>query len=70
MVDSLEAAAAAAPPAGPREKMQHDGKEYDYVFRIDVKDDEPPLPLPFNLSGAFCALSCVHATVPLYSSVT
>ncbi|TNY19859.1 phospholipase A-2-activating protein [Rhodotorula diobovata] len=50
VVDSLEAAAAAAPPAGPREKMQHDGKEYDYVFRIDVKDDEPPLPLPFNLS--------------------
>ncbi|GAA5996468.1 uncharacterized protein JCM10292_007629 [Rhodotorula paludigena] len=29
-------------------KMEHEGKEYDYVFQIDVKDDEPPIPLPFN----------------------
>lgn len=32
--------------------MLHDGVEYEYVFQIDVKDDEPPLPLPFNLEGA------------------
>ncbi|GAA5890265.1 hypothetical protein JCM6882_008775 [Rhodosporidiobolus microsporus] len=38
---------ASAPPAPPR--LVHDGVEYDYVFSIDVKDDEPPLQLPFNL---------------------
>ncbi|BGP38120.1 hypothetical protein JCM10449v2_002047 [Rhodotorula kratochvilovae] len=36
-------------PAQPRAKMEHEGREYDYVFAIDVKDDEPPLNLPFNL---------------------
>ncbi|BGP30238.1 hypothetical protein JCM10296v2_001990 [Rhodotorula toruloides] len=33
----------------PREKMLHEGVEYDYVFQVDVKDDEPPIPLPFHL---------------------
>ncbi|GAA5929549.1 hypothetical protein JCM3775_002372 [Rhodotorula graminis] len=50
VVQQAEAAgedAAPAPP--PPTKMQHEGKEYDYVFRIDVKDDEPPLELPYNL---------------------
>ncbi|GAA6001146.1 hypothetical protein JCM10207_007431 [Rhodosporidiobolus poonsookiae] len=40
-------APASGPPAPPR--MEHKGTMYDYVFQIDVKDDEPPLPLPYNL---------------------
>jgi len=35
-----------------KEKMVHEGKEYDYVFQIDVSDDSPPIPLPYNLEGA------------------
>ncbi|KAI3404085.2 DOA1 [Candida oxycetoniae] len=27
-----------------------DGREYDYVFDVDIKDGEPPLKLPFNLN--------------------
>lgn len=40
--------------------MLHEGVEYDYVFHIDVKDDEPPIPLPFNLEGALesSAVTC------------
>lgn len=42
-----------APPDGLTSppKMEHEGKDYDYVFQIDVKDDEPPIPLPFNREG-------------------
>ncbi|GAA5915535.1 hypothetical protein JCM5296_001753 [Sporobolomyces johnsonii] len=36
-------------PLAPSSKMEHDGQQYDFVFQIDVKDDEPPIPLPFNL---------------------
>ncbi|WFD30442.1 hypothetical protein MSPP1_001461 [Malassezia sp. CBS 17886] len=32
----------------PSQKKTHDGKEYDYVFDVDVKDDAPPLKLPYN----------------------
>ena len=35
-----------------KKKMVHEGIEYDYVFQIDVSDDSPPLPLPYNLEGA------------------
>lgn len=31
-------------------KKEHDGKEYDYVFDIDIEDGKPPLKLPYNLS--------------------
>lgn len=30
-------------------KVFHQGKDYDYVFDVDIKDGEPPLKLPFNL---------------------
>ncbi|GAA5829533.1 hypothetical protein JCM11251_000195 [Rhodosporidiobolus azoricus] len=40
------ASTSASAPAPPR--MVYDGTEYDYVFSIDVKDDEPPLQLPYN----------------------
>lgn len=32
------------------QKKQHEGKEYDYVFDIDIEDGKPPLKLPYNLS--------------------
>lgn len=30
-------------------QVTHKGKEYDYVFDVDIKDGEPALKLPFNL---------------------
>ncbi|KAL1130148.1 hypothetical protein AAG570_013086 [Ranatra chinensis] len=29
-------------------KVMHDGKEYDYVFNIDLEDNKPPIKLPYN----------------------
>lgn len=29
-------------------KTMHQGKEYDFVFSVDIKDGEPPIKLPFN----------------------
>lgn len=29
-------------------KMLHDGKEYDYVFSVDIEEGKPPLKLPYN----------------------
>ncbi len=29
----------------------YDGREYDYVFDVDIKDGVPPLKLPYNASG-------------------
>ena len=31
-------------------KKVHDGKEYDYVFDIDIEEGKPPLKLPYNLT--------------------
>lgn len=31
-------------------KKVHAGKEYDYVFDIDIEDGKPPLKLPFNVT--------------------
>ena len=31
-------------------KTEHEGKEYDYVFDVDIEDGKPPLKLPYNLS--------------------
>ena len=31
-------------------KKTYDGKEYDYVFDIDIEDGKPPLKLPYNLT--------------------
>lgn len=31
-------------------KKMYNGKEYDYVFDIDIEDGKPPLKLPYNLS--------------------
>lgn len=39
------------PRTAPASKTLFEGDHYDFVFSIDVKDDEPPLKLPYNLSG-------------------
>ncbi|CAI5756960.1 unnamed protein product [Candida verbasci] len=31
-------------------KQSYQGKEYDYVFDVDIKDGEPPLKLPYNIT--------------------
>lgn len=31
-------------------KTSHNGKEYDYVFDIDIEDGKPPLKLPYNVT--------------------
>lgn len=36
--------------ASSTKKQVHEGKEYDYVFDVDIKDGEPPLKLPYNLN--------------------
>lgn len=36
--------------AGSNKKQIFEGKEYDYVFDVDIKDGEPPLKLPYNLN--------------------
>lgn len=35
---------------GSSQKKLHDGKEYDYVFDVDIADGVPPLKLPYNAS--------------------
>ncbi|PLW09241.1 hypothetical protein PCANC_19978 [Puccinia coronata f. sp. avenae] len=35
---------------GSTRKQLFEGKEYDYVFDVDIKDGEPPLKLPYNAS--------------------
>lgn len=43
-------------------KSLHQGKEYDFVFSIDIKDGVPPLKLPYNLSEDpwFAAQKFIH----------
>lgn len=31
-------------------KVEYQGKEYDYVFDVDIEDGKPALKLPYNLS--------------------
>lgn len=40
-------------PVGPGHKSLYEGKEYDYVFDVDIKDGVPPLKLPYNVNGEF-----------------
>lgn len=43
---------------GSGRKQLYEGKEYDYVFDVDVSEGMPPLKLPFNVTREF------HALVP------
>lgn len=35
---------------GSGQKVNYQGKEYDYVFDVDIEDGKPPLKLPFNVT--------------------
>lgn len=37
---------------GSGRKQLYNGKEYDYVFDVDVQEGAPPLKLPYNANGA------------------
>lgn len=41
---------------GSGRKQLYQGKEYDYVFDVDIKDGVPPLKLPYNVSGKILCL--------------
>ncbi len=36
---------------GSGRKQLYEGREYDYVFDVDIQDGVPPLKLPYNASG-------------------
>jgi phospholipase A-2-activating protein len=36
---------------GSGRKQLYEGKEYDYVFDVDIKDGAPALKLPYNANG-------------------
>lgn len=36
---------------GSGRKIQYEGKEYDYVFDVDVQEGVSPLKLPYNVNG-------------------
>lgn len=36
---------------GSGRRQVYEGREYDYVFDVDIKDGVPPLKLPYNTSG-------------------
>ncbi len=43
---------------GQGRKQLYQGKEYDYVFDVDIQDGVPPLKLPYNVTGMhLCKLS-------------
>jgi phospholipase A-2-activating protein len=35
---------------GSGQKVNYKGKEYDYVFDVDIEDGKPPLKLPYNVT--------------------
>ncbi|KAI9446298.1 WD40-repeat-containing domain protein [Lactarius indigo] len=38
---------------GSGRRQLHDGREYDYVFDVDIQDGVPPLKLPYNANGTY-----------------
>jgi phospholipase A-2-activating protein len=38
---------------GQGRKQLYEGKEYDYIFDVDIKDGAPPLKLPYHASGKY-----------------
>ena len=35
---------------GSSRKKEYEGKEYDYVFDVDIQEGAPPLKLPYNVN--------------------
>ena len=56
---------------GSGRKQLYEGKEYDYVFDVDIQDGAPALKLPYNASGILlfkCIYSADHKsakTIPI-----
>lgn len=40
---------------GSGRKQLYEGKEYDYVFDVDIQEGVPPLKLPYNITGDISA---------------
>lgn len=40
-------------------KQLYEGKEYDYVFDVDVSEGMPPLKLPYNVTRKYWICSCL-----------
>ncbi|KAM0792509.1 hypothetical protein ACM66B_005179 [Microbotryomycetes sp. NB124-2] len=38
-----------SPRSKPTSRMEHEGVEYDFVFSIDIADDQAPIKLPYNV---------------------
>jgi phospholipase A-2-activating protein len=41
---------------GSNRKQLFEGKEYDYVFDVDIKEGAPPLKLPYNVNGTHAVI--------------
>lgn len=41
---------------GSGRKQLYDGREWDYVFDVDIAEGVPPLKLPYNVSGMSAAM--------------
>lgn len=46
---------------GSGRKQLYQGKEYDYVFDVDVQEGMPPLKLPYNANGEFPPAAALQA---------
>lgn len=51
---------------GSGRKQLYQGKEYDYVFDVDVQEGAPPLKLPYNANGS----SAISLDIPCHLSFT
>ena len=48
--------------AGSNRRQIYDGREYDFVFDVDIQDGVPPLKLPYNAAGAYFRYSLLNST--------
>lgn len=46
---------------GSGRKQLYEGKEYDYVFDVDIQDGVPPLKLPYSVTGDSSAFYFIQA---------
>ena len=46
---------------GDKRKQLYQGKEYDYVFDVDIGEGVPALKLPYNLTGRWRKHCLVHS---------
>jgi hypothetical protein len=50
---------------GQNRKQLYEGKEWDYVFKVDIKDGVPPLSLPYNATGMHACLTGLRLLIVL-----